>query len=90
MGRSCQKPRPMQRTKKALAWECFSKSYTGLAQDAIYISQQGREFIWEARQMAVAKTVANNSELLCPGRHSKPWPSLNLAVTATWPTIPGV
>lgn len=77
-------------TKRALAWQCFSESGTGLVQDALYISQQGREFIWEARQMAVAKRGANNSELLCPGRDSKPWASLKLAMTATWLTVLGI
>lgn len=35
----------------------FRDSCTCPLQNATYISQQGTEFIWEARQMAVAKTV---------------------------------
>ena len=61
-----------------------------LLQNAIYIGQQGREFIWETRQMAMAKTVSNNRVILYPGRRPKSWPWERLAGTDSWPTAPGV
>lgn len=72
--------------KSSLLRTPFRNLCMGLLQNAIYISQQGREFIWEARQMAKAKTVANNHVLLYPGRHSKSWQWKKLARAGTWPT----
>lgn len=41
----------------------FRNLCVGLLKNAIYISQQGREWIWEARQMAMATIVSNNRGL---------------------------